>query len=183
MDKYPAAESPHQHRCCPSCSPSSASSGCTRSFMILINSLQDRARHHHRTRLRAARPPRPLPAWTNYIYGITVDGLPLTSLWLQLDHHHLLRRADSALLLDVRMVHHPRGTASSPRRMYYLCVFSHGRAVPDGHVHPGQDGRYPQAEQPLQHLHHLPGLRRGSGGVHVHRLCEVHARSTLRKPP
>ena len=93
---------------------------------------------------------------------------------VQLHHHDLLRRADLALLLDVRMVHHP--CAGRALQGHVLPVrLQHDRAVPDGHVHPGQNGRYPQAEQPLQHLHHLSGLRRRSGGVHVHRLCQVDA--------
>ena len=56
--------------------------------------------------------------------------------------------------------------------MNLLIVFS--MVVPFQMVmfHPVQDRRHPQAEHPLEHLHHLPGLRRRAGGVHVHRLYE-----------
>ena len=39
-------------------------------------------------------------------------------------------------------------------------------------VHPVQDRRHPQAEHPVEHLHHLSGLWCRSGRVHVHRLYE-----------
>ena len=35
-----------------------------------------------------------------------------------------------------------------------------------------KNGGHPQAEHPVEHLHHLFGLRRGPGRLHVHRLHE-----------
>ena len=49
-----------------------------------------------------------------------------------------------------------------------------GRPVPDGHVHAGQDRRYPEAQPAVDHPHHLPRLRRGPCRVHVRGLRQVH---------
>jgi raffinose/stachyose/melibiose transport system permease protein len=54
-----------------------------------------------------------------------------------------------------------------------VCVF-HGGALPDADVHPVLHRGPLKLNTPLQHLHHLPGLRRGAFGVHVLRLCEIH---------
>ncbi len=59
------------------------------------------------------------------------------------------------------------------KAMYLAVRVLDGRAVPDGDVHPLQDGGHAEAQHAVQHLRDLPRLRRGSGGVHVHRLYEV----------
>ena len=60
-----------------------------------------------------------------------------------------------------------------PHGLLSLRLFD-GRAVPDGDVHTVEDGRYPQAQYPLDHPHHLPRLWRGACDFHVRRLYQIH---------
>ncbi len=66
-----------------------------------------------------------------------------------------------------------RVTSAISKAMYLLCVFS--MVVPFQMVMftLSKNSGYAQAEYAVQHLRHLPWLRRGSGCVHVHRLHEV----------
>ena len=63
---------------------------------------------------------------------------------VQLVHHHRFHRADPALHVDGRVVHRARGQQALPCDLLPLRLF-HGRAVPDGHVHAVENGRYGQA--------------------------------------
>ena len=53
------------------------------------------------------------------------------------------------------------------KTLYLLCVFLHGRAVPDGDVHAVPCGGPDKAQHTVGDHHHLSGLRRGTGGVYV----------------
>ena len=68
----------------------------------------------------------------NYIYGIQEMDF-LSSFW-----YSLVITVNSAVLLHVRMVHHPcqRQTFQTDVRLVHV---QHGGAVPDGHVYPGQN--------------------------------------------
>ena len=53
-----------------------------------------------------------------------------------------------------------------------LCV-QYGSSFPDGHVHTRQYGRPSASEYTVQYLHHLSGIWRGTGGIHVFRFCAL----------
>jgi len=106
--------------------------------------------------------------------GPDVRQLPVFEVrGLQLIYHHRLDRADFALHVDGRVVHRACGQQILPHGLLSLRLFD-GRAVPDGDVHTVEDGRYPQAQYPLDHPHHLPRLWRGACDFHVRRLCQIH---------
>ena len=103
---------------------------------------------------------------SNYIYGVTKMGF-LSSLGYSL----VITVSSVALILlccSMTGWYLTRVNNKLSKFMNLLIVFSMARPLPDGHVHPVQDRRHPQAEHPLEHLHHLSGLRCRSGRVHVH---------------
>ena len=77
------------------------------------------------------------------------------------------------LHVHVRMVYHEGEDEiyESPLSALHLL---HGRAVPDGDVHAVPCGGPDKAQHTVGDHHHLSGLRRGTGGVYVLRLREVH---------
>ena len=79
--------------------------------------------------------------WANYIKGVTFGNYPF---WKSAFYSLFITLVSTALILavhlDGRVVHRPRGQQALPRRLLPLRLF-HGRAVPDGHVHPLQDRR------------------------------------------
>ena len=72
--------------------------------------------------------------WANYIKGVTFGNYPF---WKSAFYSLFITLVSTALIL---LVHRPRGQQALPRRLLPLRLF-HGRAVPDGHVHPLQDRR------------------------------------------
>ncbi len=91
------------------------------------------------TRFSSCLPPRPLwgcrtistasPPWTFCPPSGTVYYLGFVGL------------ADLAVLLHVRVVHHPRKHGKLVTKHVLPVRVLHGGALPDGHVHPGQDRR------------------------------------------
>ena len=133
---------------------------------------QDRACHHHHHAFELPTV-RDLRGSENYIYGITEMDF-LSSLW----YSFIITISSVALILlccSMCAWYITRVQGVLSKGMYYLCVFS--MIVPFQMVMftLAKTADTLKAEQPLQHLHHLSGLWRRSGGVHVHRLCQVDA--------
>ena len=82
----------------------------------------------------------------NYVYGITQLNF-LQSFGYSAIITVSSVAADSAVLLDVRLVHHPRDLRDFQGDVSAVRLLD-GRAVPDGDVHPLQDGRYAEAQHP-----------------------------------
>ena len=94
----------------------------------------------------------------NYIYGIVKMNF-LSSFLYSLVITVTSVFFDPAVLLHVRLVSDPGSQRSVQGHEPADRLFD-GGPLPDGDVHPVQNRRHPQAEHPLEHLHHLSGLRR-----------------------
>ena len=108
----------------------------------------------------------------NYVNAISSKGF-LQSFW----YSTLITVTSVALILlccSMCAWYITRVNSLMSKAMYYLCVFS--MVVPFQMVMftLSQTADSSGPEQALQHCHHLPGLRRGAGGVHVLRFCQKH---------
>ena len=73
----------------------------------------------------------------NYVYGIT-----------QLNFLQSFGYSAIITVSSVRLVHHPRDLRDFQGDVFAVRLLD-GRAVPDGDVHPLQDGRYAEAQHPV----------------------------------
>ena len=107
----------------------------------------------------------------NYVYGITQLN------FLQSFGYSAIITVSSVLLIllccSMCGWYITRVTSAISKAMYLLCVFS--MVVPFQMVMftLSKTADTLKLNTPVQHLRHLPRLRRGSGGVHVHGLHEV----------
>ena len=79
----------------------------------------------------------------------------------------------AAIDLHVRLVYYPGEDPGHQSHLHPVRLL-HGSPLPDGHVHSLPGHRPAGSGHPLGSHHHLLGLWRGAGGVHVLRLCQVH---------
>ena len=106
--------------------------------------------------------------WANFIKGLTFGNYPFLK---SAGYSLFITIVSTALILlctSMAAWYIARVDSKFCRMVYY------GRAVPDGDVHTVEDGRYSQAQHPLDHPHHLPRLWRGACDFHVRRLCQIH---------
>ena len=79
---------------------------------------------------------------------------------------------DHAVLLHGSLVYRQGRQPVCKTVLLSLCV-QYGSSFPDGHVHTRQYGRPSASEYTVQYLHHLSGIWRGTGGIHVFRFCAL----------
>ena len=89
-------------------------------------------------------------------------------------HHCIFRGGDHPLLFHVRVVYQPC-TYKSDESNLYLMPVCHDRAVSDGNVYIVKDRKHAPYGESLGDHHHLSGVRRGTFGIHVHRVHEIHS--------
>ena len=110
----------------------------------------------------------------NFIKGMTFGNYPFAKSVLYSVVITILSTALILLCTSMAAWYIARVNSLFCKALYFLCVFS--MVVPFQMVMftLSNDGQHPPPEHPLDHPHHLPGLWRGSGHLHVRGLCQVH---------
>ena len=112
-------------------------------FMIALNSFK-KATAISTTTAFDLLTPETFNGLANYVHALNEQGFASAFMYISYHHGHV-GRADSGVLLHVRLV---RGARQQQDLEHLLCTcyrLLDGRTVPDGHVHPVQDSRTAQA--------------------------------------